>query len=87
MAWSLEYSEKSQKALKKLGRREADRITKALHEIAGLEDPRSRGHALAGKLRGLWRYRVEDWRVVARIEDQRIVIFVVTVGHRREVYD
>lgn len=87
MAWSLEYSEKSQKSLKKLGRREADRITRALSDIAMLEDPRSRGHALVGKLRGLWRYRVEDWRVVARIEDQRIVIFVVTIGHRREVYD
>lgn len=87
MAWSLEYSEKSQKSLRKLGRREADRITRFLGEIAELEDPRSRGHALVGNLRGLWRYRVEDWRVVVRIEDQTLVILVVTVGHRREVYD
>jgi mRNA interferase RelE/StbE len=40
-----------------------------------------------GDLKGLWRYRVGDYRIVASIEDQRFVVLVVTVGHRREVYD
>ncbi|MDP3676988.1 MAG: type II toxin-antitoxin system RelE/ParE family toxin [Novosphingobium sp.] len=77
MVWTLEYLETAQKALRKLGKAEADRITKTLGEIAGLEDPRSRGHALTGNLTGLWRYRIGDWRVITRIEAQRIVIVVV----------
>jgi len=45
------------------------------------------GHALTGDLKGLWRYRVGDYRIVASIEDNRFVVLVVTIGHRREVYD
>jgi mRNA-degrading endonuclease RelE of RelBE toxin-antitoxin system len=45
------------------------------------------GRALTGDLKGLWRYRVGDYRIVASIEDDRFVVLVVTVGHRREVYD
>jgi mRNA interferase RelE/StbE len=50
------------------------------------EDPRRSGHALTGDRQGLWRYRVGDYRIVATIEDDRFVVLVVTVGHRREVY-
>jgi mRNA interferase RelE/StbE len=55
--------------------------------IATAEDPRRFGHALGGDLKGLWRYRVGDYRIVAQIEDDRLLVLVVTVGHRREVYD
>jgi mRNA interferase RelE/StbE len=41
---------------------------------------------LTGDRRGFWRYRVGDYRIVAAIEDDRLVVLVVTVGHRREVY-
>jgi mRNA interferase RelE/StbE len=54
--------------------------------IAGEGDPRRFGHALTGDLKGLWRYRVGDYRIVASIEDERFVVLVVTIGHRREVY-
>ena len=57
-----------------------------LEEIANLDDPRSRGKALTGNLAGLWRYRVGDYRVVCDIEDGVLVILVVDVAHRREVY-
>lgn len=86
MAWTLDYLESAQKSLSKMGRAEADRITKRLGEIAALEDPHSRGHALTGNLVGLWHFRVEDWRVIARIEKQRLVILVVEIGHRSKVY-
>ena len=55
--------------------------------IATTQDPRRFGRALTGDLKGLWRYRVGDYRIVASIEDDRFVVLVVTVGHRREVYD
>jgi mRNA interferase RelE/StbE len=54
--------------------------------IATAADPRRFGHALAGDLKGLWRYRVGDYRIVAAIEADRFVVLVVTIGHRREVY-
>ena len=86
MAWTLDYLESAQKSLRKIGRTEADRITKRLGEIAALDDPHIRGHALTGNLVGLWRYRVDDWRVIVRIEKQRLVILVVEIGHRSKVY-
>ena len=55
--------------------------------IATAENPRRFGHALTGDLKGLWRYRVGDYRIVASIEDAQFVVLVVTVGHRREVYE
>ena len=56
--------------------------------LAGLVDATHRrfGHALSGDRTGLWRYRVGDYRIVAAIEDDRFVVLVVTIGHRREVY-
>ena len=52
-----------------------------------LEDPRSIGQALKGIRFGeLWKYRVGDYRVIARIEDDRLRILVVRIGNRREVY-
>jgi mRNA interferase RelE/StbE len=47
---------------------------------------RARGKALTGELGGFWRYRVGDWRLIVRIEDARLMIVLIEVGHRREVY-
>jgi mRNA interferase RelE/StbE len=86
LVWKVEIAAPAQKSLRNLGKVEADRITQAMLEIAALGDPRLRGHILVGGLAGLWRYRVGDWRVVCRIEDERLVVLVVTIGHRREIY-
>ena len=64
----------------------ARRIRDELSEIAKLEDPRSRGKALTGNLAGVWRYRVGDYRILCDIEDGVLLILVVDVAHRREVY-
>ena len=75
------------KELKKLDRTEAKRIIATLeNRIATLDDPRALGAALSGELGGLWRWRIGDYRVVARIEDQRVTILIVRIAHRREVY-
>ncbi|MFZ0777735.1 MAG: type II toxin-antitoxin system RelE/ParE family toxin, partial [Xanthobacteraceae bacterium] len=55
--------------------------------IATAEDQRRFGRPLTGDLKGLWRYRIGDHRIVASIEDDRLVVLIVTVGHRRDVYD
>jgi mRNA interferase RelE/StbE len=87
LAWTVEFVPAAAKELKKLGRAEAARIIATLEtRIASLDDPRSLGSSLTGELGGLWRWRIGDYRVVARIEDERITILVVRVAHRREVY-
>jgi mRNA interferase RelE/StbE len=87
LAWRIEFVPAAAKELKKLGTAEARRIVKTLEtRIAVLDDPRSLGSALTGDLSGLWRWRIGDYRVIARIEDERITILVVRVAHRREVY-
>lgn len=72
--------------MRKLDRGIAARIFEELDEIAKLEDPRVRGKSLTGNLAGVWRYRVGDYRIVADIEDDVLVILVVDVDHRSKVY-
>ena len=87
MAWRIEFLPDAVKELKKLDRSVARRIITTLEErIATLDDPRTLGSALTGDHAGYWRWRVGDYRVVARLEDERVVIIIVRVAHRREVY-
>lgn len=87
MAWAIEFLPEAAKELKKLGRAEAARIIHTLEQrIAVLDDPRTLGTALVGDHAGFWRWRIGDYRVVARIEDGRMVILIVRVAHPREVY-
>jgi len=87
VAWTIEFHPDAAKELKKLDRAVAARIIKTLEtRIAPLDDPRRVGAPLKGAHDSHWRWRIGDYRVVARIEDARIVILVVRVAHRREVY-
>ena len=87
MAWRIEFVPAAAKELKKLDQQVAARIIKTLEDrIAPLDDPRSTGSVLVGEHVGFWRWRIGDYRVVARIEDERITVLVVRVAHRREVY-
>ena len=88
MAWQIEFDPSAAKELAVLDKRTARRIVQFLRErVAPLTDPRSLGEALRGdELGSFWKYRLGDYRVVAEIIDRRVVIIVVRVGHRREVY-
>ena len=88
LAWRVEFDRDAARDLRKLDVPGQRRILRYLRErIATDEDPRRFGHALTGDLKGLWRYRVGDYRIVASIADEHFVVLVVTVGYRREVYD
>lgn len=87
MAWKIEFERSAAKALEKLDAQAARRIVRYLQEVRDLSDPRSRGKGLAASKSGLWRYRVGDYRVVCKIEDDRLLILVVRLGHRSVVYD
>ena len=87
MAWTIEYAESVQKAVSKLDPQTRKRIRSYLEEkIAKLDDIRSQGKALTGPLRGLWRYRVGDHRIICEIIDRRLVVLVVKIDHRSSIY-
>lgn len=72
----------------KLDPQHARRILKFLFErVAHLENPRSLGEPLQGERLGeFWRYRVGHYRLPCKIQDERFVVLVIKIGHRREVY-
>lgn len=88
MAWRVEFAASAAKQLRKLDPQVATRILTFLRDrIAPLDDPRSLGEALRGRELGdFWKYRVGDWRIIADIEDGVLLITVVRLGNRRDVY-
>ena len=88
MAWNVEILASAARDLGKLDPQHAQRILKFLHgRIAKLDDPRSAGEALRGSRLGeFWKYRVGDYRLICKIEDDRLVVLVLQVGHRKEIY-
>lgn len=88
MAWAVEFDPDAIKDLKKLDKQVQARILEFLRErLARLDNPRELGEALAGSKQGnYWKYRVGDWRIICDLQDRRIVVRVLRVGNRREVY-
>jgi mRNA interferase RelE/StbE len=88
MAGSVELAESAARELGKLDPQHCKRILKFLNERpAKLDNPRSIGKALHGsKLGEFWKYRVGDCRRISRIEDNRSIVLVLRLGHRKEVY-
>jgi mRNA interferase RelE/StbE len=85
--WAVVLDAKVDKQLGRLSSVDRQRILRFLHErVAKAEDPRSLGDALVGPLSGYWKYRVGDYRVIARLIDQTVTVYVVRIGNRREVY-
>jgi mRNA interferase RelE/StbE len=88
MAWTVKIAQAAKNDLAKLDTQIARRILKFLHDrLAGCDDPRSTGEALKGPDLGeFWKYRVGDYRIICRLEDATITVFVVRIGHRSKVY-
>ncbi len=88
MAWTIDYTETAARRLRKLDRQMARRIVDFLDgRIAGQENPRSTGKALTGPMLGaFWRYRVGDCRIICDVQDGALLILVVEIGNRRDVY-
>jgi mRNA interferase RelE/StbE len=88
MGWMIEFDQKALKDLERLDARDARRILQFLQERIALRDnPRSIGEALQGsRFAGMWRYRVGHYRILCEIQDEKITVLVVRIGHRREIY-
>ncbi len=87
MTWKVEFVNRARKELRKLDPQNQDRILKWLREnIVTENDPRRVGKSLKGRMKGLWRYRVGDYRIITQIQDEKILVLIVRIGHRKDVY-
>ena len=88
MAWQMEFDESARKELAKLDRQVARRLIDFLkNRVLNLRDPRSVGQALRGSTLGeFWKYRVGDFRIIASIQDDRMIMLVLRVGNRSDIY-
>lgn len=88
MTYRVEYTKTAVIQLKKMDRKIAAFIFSFIEDkLVNCENPRLYGKSLQGELSDIWRYRVGDYRILARIDDDVVVITIVEVGHRREIYD
>jgi mRNA interferase RelE/StbE len=87
MIWECEVSERARKQLKKLGHAAQIEIISYLEKrLQGKENPRRFGKPLVGDLAGLWRYRVGSYRIICMIEDEKLIVLLVAVGDRKNIY-
>ena len=86
--YKVEYAPLAIKQLKKLDKHISALIIGWIEKnLVGCENPRQYGKGLVANRSGEWRYRIGDYRILADIQDDKLVILIITVGHRREVYD
>jgi mRNA interferase RelE/StbE len=87
-AWRVEFDDRAARDLKAIGPSAERAIVRyLLKRIATTADPRRFGKPLGGELHGFWRWRVKDYRIVGEIHDRVLLVLVVHVGHRKDVYD
>ena len=87
MAWKIEFSAVARKQLHALDRPVQKKIADYLKDrIEGCKSPRHFGEALSANRAGLWRYRVGDYRIICEIQEEEVVVLVLVIGHRREIY-
>ena len=88
MAWRVEFAKGAQKDLTRVDASARDRMLRFLAErVEHSDDPRTFGEALKGPVVGrYWKYRVGDYRIICDLQDALLLVLVVRIGHRREVY-
>lgn len=87
MIWKVEWLESARREFRKLDHVAQKKIIRFLREkIATNEDPKRFGKPLKSNLKGLWRYRLEDYRLICKIENDCFTVLLVRVAHRRDIY-
>ena len=85
--WTVEVSEVAEKQLKKLDQQVQRRILNYLDDrLEGCKNPRHFGEPLKGNKLGFWRYRVGNYRIICEIQEKKLVVFALAIGHRKEIY-
>ena len=87
MIYRIELFATAIKQLRTLNKTSRQRILAYLERVVlRLDNPRDAGTALKGNLGGLWRYRVGDYRIICEIQDNKFLVCVIQIGHRRDIY-
>lgn len=88
LTWKVEWDDRARKELRKLDQQLQKDILKYLRErITAKDNPRRFGKSLCHNKYGLWRYRVQNVRIICKIEDEEFIVLVVKVGNRKNVYN
>ena len=88
MIWKVEFDDRAAKELRKLDKGAQEQILAYLRERIGTaDDPRRFGKSLSGNFAGLWRYRIQNYRLICVFEHDRLAVLVLRVGHRKNVYE
>lgn len=87
MGWTIEYSPAAIRQLNNLDKPIRRRIFEYLDErIQCCKNPRHFGDALTANHSGLWRYRAGDYRIICEIQDDKVLVLILAIGHRRDIY-
>lgn len=87
MTWTVEWDDRARRELRRLDRQVQQDILKYFSErITTGNDPRRFGKPLRHELQGLWSYRIGHYRAICHIENDQLVVLVLAVGHRRQIY-
>lgn len=85
--WSVYWEDRAKKQISKLDKKAQKQIHAYIQKrIEQADNPRLFGDALTGNLSGLWRYRVGNYRIICEIEDEKLTILVIKIGHRKDIY-
>ena len=83
----VKFEAKAEKEILTLTKSAQIQILKYLKKIENLENPRDFGKALSGNLKNYWRYRVGDYRLICKIQENELIIVVVAINHRSKIYE
>jgi len=87
VAWRIEITRTAERQITKLDRTAQKSIQRFLRDrLASTDNPRQFGKPLRGEKQGLWRYRVGNYRLICNLQDERITVLVLEVGHRKGIY-
>lgn len=86
MMWKIKLTHKAVKSLKALDKHDKQRIEAFIDKLILNNAPRTTGKTLHGNLKGLWRYRVGDYRLICQIKDHELIILLLEIGHRKDIY-
>ena len=86
MAYQIKWDEKAKKDFKSLDNSVKIKIDDYLRKITSVENPKAYGKQLTGNLAGYWSYRADKYRIIADIQDDKLVVLIVGIGHRSVIY-
>ncbi len=87
MSYKIEFSDIAVKNLRKMDSASRKKVLEYIKDvISKVDNPRLIGKSLVGNLKGLWRYRTGNFRILCQITDQQMLILIVKIAHRKDIY-